>query len=100
MKVWTKVKIKDKNPQVDLISKAFINYLFLYGPLQQLCLKYHINSQDKLLLQEYTANRISGLLLLYLSKDIDRINDIANKYNVNTTLGMEITPEVEGYIEQ
>lgn len=100
MKVWTKVRIKDKNPQVELISKSFINYLFGYGPIQDLCRKYNISPSDRRELEQYTANRISGLLLLYLSKDINRINDIANKYNINPTIGMEVYPEIEGYIEQ
>ena len=100
MKIWTKVRIKDKDPQVELISKSFINYLYGCGPIRDLCHKYNISASDRRELEQYTANRISGLLLLYLSNDIDRINDIANKYNVNSTANMDIYPEIEGYIER
>ena len=47
--------------------------------------KYNISSNDRKELEQYTANRIAGLLLLYLSKDYKRINDIANKYNIDST---------------
>lgn len=100
MKVWTKVHIKDKNPQVNLISKAFTNYLYGYGPIRELCHKYNITLEDRMALEQYTANRISGLLLLYLVKDFKRINDIANKYNVNANDGIVISPEIEGYIDK
>ena len=36
MKVWTKVHIKDKNKLLNLISKAFTNYLYTYGPILNL----------------------------------------------------------------
>ncbi len=100
MKVWTKVKIQDKNPQVDLISKSFINYLYEFGPILDLCRKYQISPDDRRVLEQYTANRISGLLLLYLSNDIRRINDIANKYNVRSSTNLEIVPEIEGYVDR
>ena len=38
--------------------------------------------------------------MLYLSRYFDRINDIANKYNVQASTVNEITPEIEGYIEK
>ena len=99
MKIWTKVKIKDKNKDIEIISKSLTNYIYLYGPLKDICKKYHITPEDKKVLDQYTANRIAGLLMLYLSKNITRINDIINKYNINTTLN-NITPEIEGYIEK
>ena len=46
----------------------------------------------------YTTSRIAGLLLLYLSKDTNRINDIVNKYQlyeIDKTM-----PEVEGYVSK
>ena len=100
MKVWTKVKIKDRNPQVDLISRSFINYLYGYGPIRDLCRKYNIASTDRKIIEEYTANRIAGLLLLYLSRDFNRINDIANKYNLDAAADITIFPEIEGYIDR
>lgn len=100
MKVWTKVHIKDRNPQVEMISKSFINYLFGYGPILDLCRKYNVSAEDRRQIEQYTSNRIAGLLLLYLSKDYNRINDIANKYNLNTVTDMAIYPEIEGYIDK
>lgn len=100
MKMWSKVHIQDKNKDVEIISKSFTNYLYGYGPIIDICNKYHISEADKRILDQYTADRIAGLLLLYLSKDIPRINDIANKYNVSNSTVREIHPEIEGYIEK
>ena len=47
MKVWTKVHIKDKNKQVELISKAFTNYLYTYGPILNIFRKYGVSLEDK-----------------------------------------------------
>ncbi len=38
--------------------------------------------------------------MLYLSKDYVRINDIANKYNIEASLVDDIFPEIEGYIDK
>ena len=38
--------------------------------------------------------------MLYLSKDFPRINDIANKYNINASNISDVIPEIEGYIEK
>ena len=100
MKMWSRVKIKDKNKDVELISKSFTNYLYGYGPILDICRKYNISSEDRKILDQYTADRIAGLLLLYLSKDIKRINDIANKYNISASTISEIYPEIEGYVEK
>lgn len=100
MKIWAKVKIKDKNKEVELISKSLTNYIYGYGPILDLCRKYNVTTEDRKILDQYTANRIAGLLMLYLSKDYQRINDIANKYNINATGITEITPEIEGYVEK
>jgi len=100
MKVWTKVRIKDQNAQVERVCRAFINYLYGYGPFYDFCRKYNVSKEDKHAIEEYTANRISGLLLLFLSKDFSRINDIANKYNLDASSDLVIAPEIEGYIEK
>ena len=100
MKMWTKVTIKDKNKDVELISKSLTNYLYGYGPILDITRKYNISSEDREKLDQYTVNRIAGLLMLYLSKDYKRINDIANKYNINAGYIKEIRPEIEGYIEK
>lgn len=100
MEIWSKVFIKDKNKEVELIAKSLTNYLYKYGPIQDITRKYNISIQDKNKLDTYTANRIAGLLMLYLAKDTKRINDIANKYNINTSYINQITPEIEGYIEK
>ncbi len=100
MKVWTKVHIKDENKQVKLISRAFTNYLYAYGPSMSISKKYNISQEDMKNFNQYTANRVAGLLMLYLSKNFDRINDIANKYNVDILKYDDIVPEIEGYIER
>ena len=100
MKYWRKVYIKDKNKEVELLSKSFTNYLYGFGPIQDITRKYHITKEDRNMLDQYTANRIAGLLMLYLSKDYQRINDIANKYNINAAIIKDILPEIEGYIEK
>lgn len=100
MKIWTKVRIKDKNKQVEKLAKSLTNYLYGYGPILDITRKYNISSGDKKVLDQYTANRIAGLLMLYLSKDITRINDIANKYNLETSLVDDVFPEIEGYIDK
>ena len=86
MKVWTKVRLKDYNKDIDIISKSLTNYVYGYGPIQDIIDKYNI-----------CANRVAGLAMLYLAKDVDRINDIVNKYNVGTSVE-GIVPEIEGYI--
>lgn len=100
MKIWSKVHIKDKNKDVELISKSFTNYLYGYGPILDISRKYNISNEDRSMLDQYTANRIAGILMLYLSKDYSRINDIANKYNINASDIQNIVPEIEGYIEK
>lgn len=99
MKIWSKVMIKDKNKDVEVIAKSLTNYLYQFGPINSIEKKYNLSLQDRRELNQYTANRIAGLLLLYLSKDYQRINDIANKYNIQTTI-QDIIPEIEGYIER
>ncbi len=100
MKIWAKVSIQDQNKEVELIAKSLTNYLYGYGPILDLCRKYKITPEDRKILDQYTANRIAGLLLLYLSKDTKRINDIANKYNIAATNIKDIHPMIEGYIEK
>ena len=46
------------------------------------------------------ANRIAGLLMLYIAKDYDRINDIVNKYYVPNGAVEDVAPEIEGYINK
>lgn len=100
MKVWTKVKLTDRNKDVEVISKSLTNYLYGYGPIQNITRKYQIKEEDRKLLDQYTANRIAGILMLYLANDINRINDIVNKYNIPDGIIKEIIPELEGYIEK
>ena len=100
MKIWTKVTLSDKNKSAELMSKAFTNYLYMFGPIDDICNKYKISYQDKKKLDQYTANRIAGLLMLYLAGDTNRINDIANKYNFSESFVDNIVPEIEGYINK
>ena len=100
MKIWTKVHIKDKNKDVETITKSLTNYVYGYGPILDLTRKYNISRADRNMIDQYTANRIAGLLMLYLSKDYKRINHIINKYNINASDLINIVPEIEGYIEK
>lgn len=100
MKIWTKVHIKDKNKQVELIAKSLTNYLYGYGPILDITRKYKVSDEDRKMLDQYMLNRIAGLLMLYLSNDYKRINDIANKYNIEASLVKDVLPEIEGYIEK
>lgn len=100
MKVWTRVRIKDRNKQVELISKAFTNYIYGNGPISDLYRKYQVNEADIHVINQYTVNRVAGLLMLYFARNFDRINDIANKYNMDASRYSEIVPEIEGYIEK
>ena len=100
MKVWTKVHIKDQDKNTELISKALTNYLYGYGPIDSLTRKYNITKEDREILDQYTANRIAGILMLYLAGDTRRINDIVNRYNIDNNLVKKIMPEIEGYINK
>lgn len=100
MKVWTKVHLKDQDKSVELISKALTNYLYCYGPIDVITKKYNISKEDREVLDQYTANRIAGVLMLYLAGDTRRINDIVNRYNLDNSLVKNILPEIEGYINK
>lgn len=100
MKIWTKVHLKDKDKNVELISKSLTNYLYGYGPILNITRKYNIKEEDRKILDQYTADRIAGLLMLYLAKDTRRINDIVNKYNIPNGTVEKIVPEIEGYINK
>lgn len=100
MKIWAKVRIKDKNKEVEDIARSLTNYIYGYGPILDLTRKYNISPEDRKKIDQHSANRIAGLLMLYLSKDYGRINDVANKYNINPTINYEISPEIEGYVNK
>lgn len=100
MKIWAKVHIKDKSKQIDLISRSLTNYLYYYGPLSNITRKYNISKEDRKIIDEYTVNRVAGILMLYLSKDYKRINDIVNKYNIDNHNINNVLPMIEGYIEK
>lgn len=99
MKIWTKIHITDKKKDIETISKALTNYIYEYGPINEISKKYNMDSQDLKNLDQYTANRIAGILMLYLANDYRRINDIVNKYNVKSRI-TTILPEIEGYINK
>ena len=100
MKIWAKVHIKDKDKEIDQITRSLTNYLYTNGPILNISRKYNLSKEDKKELNEYTANRIAGILMLYLSKDFKRINEIKNKYNIDNNNISTIFPEIEGYIEK
>ncbi len=98
MKIWTKIILKEKNRDIDIISNSLLHYLKKDGPLVEICSKYNIDQTDLKKLESYTVNRIGGLLLLYFSKDKKRINDIINRYTSSEKY--DVTPELEGYVEK
>ncbi len=100
MKIWSKIHLRDRNKNVELISKSLTNYLYGFGPILDITRKYKISPSDRKMIDQYTINRLSGILMLYLTKDYDRINDIVNKYNIPDTIMEEVFPEIEGYIEK
>lgn len=100
MKVWTKIKLTDRDKNIEILSRAVTNYLYKYGPIESILTKYQINTKEKEQLEEYMANRIAGLLMLYLADDKRRIKDIVNKYYTNDSNNQKIIPELEGYIER
>jgi len=100
MKVWTKIRLKDYDKNIDTVSNAMTNYIYKYGPIVDIFKKYGITYQEKKILEEYTASRIAGLLTLYMAGDKRRIYDIVNKYYSNDFSVPKITPELEGYIER
>ena len=98
MKVWKKVKINNQDRRIDAIASSLANYIFKDSSLEQLFFKYRITEEEMKQFKTYTTSRIAGLLLLYLSKDTNRINDIVNKYQlyeIDKTM-----PEVEGYVSK
>lgn len=100
MKVWTKVHLLDRDTKVEQIGRSLTNYLYGYGPMLSIKNRYNISQEDYKAMTQYTANRISGILMLYLANDYQRINDIVNKYNVRNEIINSIIPEVEGYINK
>jgi len=83
-----------------MLARAITNYLYGYGPIRDISRKYMIKQEDRVELDKHMMNRIAGLLMLYISKDYKRINDIANKYNYENYEIDNIIPEIEGYIEK
>ena len=98
MKVWSKIRLKEQNKDINTIVNSLVNYIYKENPLNEVYYKYNVEKKDRIAIEEYTTNRIAGLLLLYFSKDPKRINDIVNKYNFNSK--KEVYPELEGYIEK
>ena len=100
MQVWKKVKLKNIDKQTALLSNALTNYIYKDGPILDIFNKYEISQKDREILDNYTASRIAGLILLFFSGDSKRINDIANKYNYLEGINdvMDIEAEIEGYV--
>lgn len=98
MKIWKKIKINNKDKEINLIAHSLTNYLLKYSPINTIITKYKISQQDISKLDDYITNRVAGLFLLYITKDKERINDIINKYNQRNS--QDVIPEIEGYIEK
>lgn len=98
MKVWTRLRLKDQNRNINITAKSLTNYLYSVGPIAELFQKYPVSNKEKEEIKKFTADRIAGLLYLYFSKDVARINDIVNKYNLDDNY--DILPELEGYIDR
>ncbi len=69
MKVWKKAKFLKKDKTIDMISRAYINYIYRNGPINDIIRRYNIQPEDIFRLNQYTADRIAGLVILYLAKD-------------------------------
>ncbi len=100
MKVWTKVKIEQKNKEIDALIHAYTNYLFKDNMMSVLALKYHIGEEDIEKMYETIAARIAGILILYIGNDKKRLYDIFKRYQGKNTYLKQVTPIVEGYIER
>lgn len=98
MKIWKKIVLNEKNKDINIIANSLTKYIIKDNPILEIYSKYNVDIEDKNKIENYIANRIGGLLLLYFSKDTKRINDIVNKYNSNTN--QIVTPELEGYVEK
>ena len=98
MKIWKKISLENSIKEVDIVSKSLTNYIYSSYQLSNIISKYNISNKDIENLNKYTTDRVAGLLLLYISKNNKRINDIVNKYNTNNKLKVE--PVVEGYVEK
>lgn len=98
MKIWKKISLENSIKEVDIVSKSLTNYIYSSDQLSNIISKYNISNKDIENLNKYTTDRVAGLLLLYISKNNKRINDIVNKYNTNNNLKVE--PVVEGYVEK
>ena len=101
MLIWKKVQLENIDRKTSLLSNALTNYIYKEGPIVQLFNKYNISKEDIKLLDNYTAQRIAGLIILFFSGDSKRINDIANKYNYLVDIDdiSKIKPEIEGYVD-
>lgn len=98
MKIWTKIRIKEENKNINIMAASLTNYILEDNPLINLYNKYNVNNKDKEEIKTHITNRMAGLLILYFSKDKNRINDLINKYNRNDI--KEVIPEIEGYKEK
>lgn len=100
MEIWKKVKLSNIDKQTALLTNALTNYIYKEGPIVKIFNKYNVSREDRKILDDYTASRLAGLILLFFSGDSKRINDIANKYNYLVDIDdiMKIEPEIEGYV--
>ena len=100
MKIWRKARFLKKDPKIENIVNSYVNYIYKDGPIQEIGKKYRIEIGDLIKLNQYTADRIAGLLVLYMAKDYKRLNDIIIRYHNKQLLVGDIIPEIEGYIEK
>lgn len=97
MKVWKKVKLKEQDKNVNILSNTITNYLYTNSPIEELCNRYNVDYQK---IKIYIANRIAGILMIYIANDQIRMHDIVNRYYTKELALENIIPELEGYIEQ
>ena len=93
MKVWSKVKFKKSDKNVNLIAKTLTNYLCHDNLIYQ-----RLGKDTQTYMQQDLANKVAGILMLYYAKNYNKISDIVNKYNVSSHI--EVIPEIEGYIQK
>ena len=86
MKVWTKVCLADRTKEVEQIGRSLTNYLYGYGPMLDIKKKYGITLDDYKEINQYMANRISGILMLYLAYLLHYLNLVIYYYHDNYLL--------------
>ena len=69
---------------IDTMSKAFVNYIFRFGPVEDMHSKGQLSQDDMKTLNKYMNDRIATLIYLFRNEDWNRLFDFfgaITKYN-------------------